>query len=167
MFSYYKKDPLLTIFNHQPLSSPAPLLTSPLSSNPLMPKITLSAMCARPLEIKSVEPVSKLCSRKTFPQNSGDSLNHFYTYLLKYQLDFNDTRLTKQNTLVIPSHCCAAFIRLLVVLSQSRVLCLSGAVLRTTFSLAWSHVPVKSPSGPLRLQGHLKTLSTPQTRAPV
>ena len=40
-------------------------------------------------------------------------------------MDFNDTRLTRHNTLVTPSHCCAALITLLVVLSQSGVLCFS------------------------------------------
>ena len=39
--SYYNASPLFTVCNHQPLSKPAPLLTSPLFSPPPKPKNTV------------------------------------------------------------------------------------------------------------------------------
>ena len=81
---------------------------------------------------------------RKFPQNSGDSHIHFYTYLVNYKVDFNDTRLTKQNTFVIPSHFllyCSGH----AAGSLFPVTCLLLPVLRISWPLAWSPVPIKSP----------------------
>ena len=74
-------------------------------------------------------------------------------------MDFNDTRLTKQHIPVILSSFHTAFGNttgsLFPVASS---LGSQMSILQTTLPFVWSSLPVKSPSGSLRLQSYLKTL---------